>query len=94
MQASNPAAGTFGFHAALLLVSCGSRILNRTKLIWQENLHNIHGMNLLLQLLAQFLRCFALLCRKDGFKAVIAQNLVLPPPIVAIPIVNHSFPIV
>ena len=32
-------------------------------------------MSLLLQLLAQFLRCLALLCRKDGLKAVVAQNL-------------------
>ena len=34
-------------------------------------------MSLLLQLLAQFLRCVALLCRKDGFKEVVAQNLIL-----------------
>ena len=34
-------------------------------------------MNLLLQLLAQFLRCVALLCKKDGLKAVLAQNLIL-----------------
>ena len=34
-------------------------------------------MNLLLQLLAQFLRCVALLCKKDGLKAVLAQNLLL-----------------
>jgi len=34
-------------------------------------------MSLLLQLLAQFLRCLALLCRKDGLKVVIAQNLIL-----------------
>ena len=34
-------------------------------------------MSLLLQLLAQFLRCVALLCRKDGLKEVVAQNLIL-----------------
>jgi len=34
-------------------------------------------MSLLPQLLAQFLRCVALLCRKDGLKAVVAQNLLL-----------------
>jgi len=57
--------------------SCGSRILIFTKLLWQENLRNIHGMSLLLQLLAQFLRCVGLLCRKDGLKAVVVQNLLL-----------------
>ena len=34
-------------------------------------------MSLLLQLLTQFLRCLALLCKKDGFKAIVAQNLLL-----------------
>ena len=34
-------------------------------------------MNLLLQLLAQFLQYVALLCKKDGLKAVVAQNLLL-----------------
>ena len=34
-------------------------------------------MRLLLQLLAQFRRCVALLCKKDGLKAVVAQNLLL-----------------
>ena len=46
-------------------------------LLGQSNLCNFHEISLLLQLLAQFLRCLALLCRKDGLKAVVAQNLLL-----------------
>jgi putative transposase len=57
--------------------ACGSRITNTPMLLGQSNLCNFHEMSLLLQLLAQFLRCLALLCRKDGFKAVVAQNLLL-----------------
>ncbi|MDA7645382.1 integrase core domain-containing protein [bacterium] len=38
----------------------------------------------MLQLLAQFLRCIALLCRKDGFKAVVAQNLLLKQQLIAL----------
>ena len=34
-------------------------------------------MSLLLQLLSDFLRCIALLCKEDGLKAVVAQNLLL-----------------
>ena len=44
-------------------------------LLGQSNLCNFHEMSLSLQLLAQFLRCLALLCRKDGFKAPDTQNL-------------------
>jgi len=56
---------------------CGSRITNTAVLMDQRYLCNFHGMSLLLQLLAQFLRCLALLCRKDGLKEFVAQNLLL-----------------
>ena len=41
-------------------------------------------MSLLLQLLAQFLRRLALLCRKDGLKAVVAQNHLLTQQLIAL----------
>ena len=46
-------------------------------LLGQSNLCKFREMSLLLQLLAQFLRCLALLRKKDGLKAVVAQNLLL-----------------
>jgi hypothetical protein len=49
--------------------SCGSRITIRSKLPRQPDLRNIHGMNLLLQLLAQFLRCLALVLVKNSIAA-------------------------
>ena len=57
--------------------SCGSRITIRSKLQTLSDPRNFHGNSLFLQLLAQFLRCLALLCKKDGLKAVVAQNLLL-----------------
>ena len=41
-------------------------------------------MNLSLQLLAQFLRCVALTCKKYGLKAVAAQNLLLKQQLIAL----------
>ena len=69
---------TTGWMTQLWQISpCGSRITNAPVLLGQSNLCKTYEMSLLLQLLAQFLRCVALLCKKDRLKAVVAQNPLL-----------------
>ena len=53
----------------------------RSKLQPLPDPRNFHGMNLLLQLLAQFLRCLALLSRKEdlvqtGFPGSLSSDIV------------------